>query len=330
MSDHELSRFSVSEVPEEWLGHRLDKIIVTHLIELSRSRIQALIDSDKILINGKSTKASYKLRSGDLIHYEIPEPEPSELIPEDIPLEIIYEDKDIVVVNKERNTVVHPGAGIQTGTLVHALLHHCGDLSGIGGVLRPGIVHRLDRGTSGVIVAAKNDSAHNHLVNQFAERTTRKFYVAIVSGNPLWAEETVDQPIGRHPNQRIRMMVTPDGRSAITRFTLLASGNSASYVLAELLTGRTHQIRVHLEHLRYPVLGDAVYGIHCRKPIASRIKPLVKKIDGFCLHAFSLGVTHPATGEFIRFRATVPNDMREILDRLDLENTVGHQWRDYI
>ncbi|HPQ42561.1 MAG TPA: RluA family pseudouridine synthase, partial [bacterium] len=240
-------------------GFRIDRLDIGDFSELTRSRIQALIRSGEIRVNGQMVKPSCRLRAGDTVDYHIPDPEPMDLEPLAIPLDILYEDRDIIAVNKPRGMVVHPGAGVSDGTLVHALLHHCSDLSGIGGRQRPGIVHRLDKGTSGVIIAAKNDRAHTGLAAQFAARTMTKKYRALIHGMPHWTEIRVDQPVGRHPSHRLKMTVIPRGRSASTDFILDAYSTEVSLVTARLHTGRTHQIRVHLEYLRHPVLGDTLY-----------------------------------------------------------------------
>lgn len=280
---------------------RLDQYLAAHLPELSRSRIQSLIKSGDVLVNGSPAKPKNPVSRGDSITVRIPEPEPAEAQPQDIPLDILYEDEDVVVINKESGMVVHPAAGNPDGTIVNALLHHCGDLSGIGGVERPGIVHRLDKDTSGCLVIAKNDGAHQSLTAQFAARSTEKRYLAVVQGIPSQSSGTVFTHIGRHPVNRLKMaVVNPgSGKAAITDYDLLCADPStdSSLVLCTLHTGRTHQIRVHMLHLGHPLIGDPIYA----KPARQKAKP-----GRLMLHAWRLGFDHPRTGKRMDFEAPVP------------------------
>lgn len=280
---------------------RLDQYLSQHLPDLSRSRIQALIKSGDVLVNGANTKPKNPVNRGDIISINIPEPEPTEAIPQDIPLNILYEDADIIVINKESGMVVHPAAGNPDGTVVNALLYHCGDLSGIGGVERPGIVHRLDKDTSGCLVIAKNDMAHQSLTTQFAERSTEKRYLAVVQGQLKNSSGTVFTHIGRHPVNRMKMaVVNPgSGKAAITDYDLLCTdpATNSSLVLCTLHTGRTHQIRVHMLHLGHPLIGDPIYA----KPNRQQAQT-----GRLMLHAWRLCFNHPRTGQRMEFEATVP------------------------
>ena len=273
-------------------GMRLD-VFASLILDLSRSACQRLIADGHIKINGKMLTKKYCVSEGDTVFCEIPEPENYQVLPEDIPLDIVYEDSDIIVINKPQNMVVHPAAGNFSGTLVNALMHHCSDLSGVNGVLRPGIVHRLDKDTSGLIVVAKHDKAHIGLTEQLAERTCKRVYYAIASG-VLTKDLTIKTNIGRHHKDRKKMAVVPTGKGkeAITHIKVLERFKSASLVEARLETGRTHQIRVHLAHIRHPVLGDPLYG--------------PKKDGRQFLHAKVLGFVHPVTGKGMRFETELP------------------------
>jgi len=301
------------KVTETDSGTRVDKFLVTICLELTRSRIQNLIVSRNVRINGAVVRASYRLKTGDLVELEIPEPTVTDLVSENIAIDIIYEDADLIVVSKPRGMVVHPGAGVSSGTLVNALMYHCRDLSGVGGELRPGIIHRLDKGTSGVMVAAKHDHAHVRLSGQFAARTIRKEYRALVIGIPDWTEIETDAPIRRHPVNRKKMAVQPGGRQAFTHFKMVGVGTEISLIAAYPRTGRTHQIRVHLNSLGFPILGDSLYGFRfCRKPVHSAINAKLKKLDGFCLHAARIQFRHPESGEKLDFSVPVTEDFQEI------------------
>jgi len=278
-------------------GTRLDLFLSSLLTEHSRSRIQDLIKTGAILLDGKPTRASTKVRSGETISFEEPPAEPTDVLAEDIPLDILFEDDDLIVVNKPAGLVVHPAVGNPTHTLVNALLHHCPNLSGIGGEQRPGIVHRLDKETSGCIVVAKNDHTHNLLSQQFSGRTIQKIYLALASGILRHRAGSITAPLGRHPVHRQKMAVVEDarGREAHTDYQVLKILDGNTLVQCTLHTGRTHQIRVHLKFIGHPILGDKVYG----------------KPDGFerhMLHAWKLGFTHPRTGKALRFRSNIPED----------------------
>ena len=282
---------------------RIDQFLVGRLPELSRSRIQSLIKSGDILLNGAKTKAKQSTSSGDEILVEIPEPEAAEAQPEDIPIDVLYEDDDIIVINKAHGMVVHPAAGNAQGTLVNALLFHCkGQLAGIGGVERPGIVHRLDKDTSGCLIAAKNDLAHQSLVNQFAERQTEKRYLTVVQGSPNKPEDSIFTHIGRHPVNRLKMaVVNPgSGKTAITDYKVLhTEPDGTTLILCDLHTGRTHQIRVHMLHIGTPILGDPIYAKPARQPAQP---------GRLMLHAWQLCVTHPRTGKRMEFEAPLPDE----------------------
>ena len=288
-------------------GARTDKFISDNIGELTRSAVQGLMEKGNILVNGKAVSKNYKLREGDSVEVDIPEPEPMDAVAEDIPLDIVYEDNDLLVVNKPKGMVVHPAHGNYTGTLVNALLHHCGDsLSGINGVIRPGIVHRIDKNTSGLLIVAKNDAAHLHLAEQIKEHSFTREYEAVASGYFKDTEGTVDAPIGRHKTDRKKMCVTTENsRNAVTHYSVIKQYGGYAHVRLRLETGRTHQIRVHLAYIGHPVLGDDVYG-----------KPY-KGIDGQCLHARKIGFIHPTTGEYMEFTSELPDYFISILNKLE-------------
>ena len=301
------------EITEENVGSRIDVFLSESEEEITRSHAQKLLADGFVLVNGKSANKNYKLRLGDMLSLTMPEPEPCEAKPENIPIDIVYEDEDIIVVNKPKGMVVHPAAGNYTGTLVSALLYHCGErLSGIGGVLRPGIVHRIDKDTSGLLVVAKNDAAHLSLSEQIKEHKVSRIYHAIALGK-IDEDITVDLPIGRHPIDRKKMAVTEkNSKNAITHVKVLERFPAVTYVRCELETGRTHQIRVHLSHKNHPLLGDLVYGAE-KHP--QNVK-FAKYTEGQCLHAKELILTHPRTGETMRFTSELPSYFTEILDIL--------------
>jgi 23S rRNA pseudouridine1911/1915/1917 synthase len=278
-------------------GTRLDQFLAAHVTALSRSRLQALIRDGHVTVNGATVKPGAKLRSGDAVALAEPPPAPSGTEAEDIALDILFEDDDLIVLNKPPGMVVHPAAGNWAGTIVNALLHHCPALSGIGGTQRPGIVHRLDKETSGCLVAAKNDAAHQALARQFAGREVTKIYLALAAGKFARLSGKIDAPIGRHPVHRKKMtVVKPDrGRTAQTDYRVLGPCANGTLVECTLHTGRTHQIRVHLKHLGHPILGDDTYGQRGSFPRQM-------------LHAWKLGFTHPRTGERMNFQAPIPPD----------------------
>ena len=289
---------------------RLD-VCLSEMTDLSRSRSQSLIEAGMVFVNGRSCRQSDGVRPGDTIRYTVPEAKPIELIPEDIPLDIVYEDGDICVINKPRGMVVHPAVGNESGTLVNALLYHFGDLSSIGGEIRPGIVHRIDKMTSGLLVVAKNDLAHERLARQFADHSAHRSYIAIVAGNFKEDKGTVDAPIGRHPTERKRMAVVPNGRRAVTHYRVLYRSAAVTVLSLELETGRTHQIRVHMAYIHHPVVGDQVY---------SNGKNTLG-MEGQALHGWRLQLTHPVTGEPMSFLAPLPEDMQRALKRLGYPGT---------
>ena len=288
-------------IVEDQLGTRLDQYLAAQLPELSRARIQALIKEGEITVNGKSTKAKTPVERNMRIEVNIPEPEPAEAQPQDIPISVLFEDKHVIVIDKESGMVVHPAAGNPDGTLVNAVLFHCGDLSGIGGVERPGIVHRLDKDTSGCIVVAKNDQAHLSLTTQFAERDTGKIYLAVVQGCPKEPKGTVFTNIGRHPVNRLKMaVVNPgSGKPAITDWEVLHydAATDSSLVMCTLHTGRTHQIRVHMLHLGHPLIGDPIYA----HPQRQKARP-----GRLMLHAWRLAFNHPEDGRRIAIQSPIP------------------------
>jgi 23S rRNA pseudouridine1911/1915/1917 synthase len=294
-------------------NERLDSFLRRKFPALSRGAVQRLIEQGHITVNAKPTKATHNPRAGEVVRIEIPEAKPAEAKAENIPLEIIYEDKSLLVLNKPSGIVVHPAAGHEEHTLVNALLHHCqGGLSGIGGVARPGIVHRLDKETSGCLVVAKNDETHVALSAQFAGRTVEKIYVAIVCGLVPRDEGNIRAAIARHPTHRKRMAVHDDGdgRAAHTGYRVIERLNQATLVEAHLHTGRTHQIRVHFQHLGFPVVGDTTYGQRQTKKLAELTRYEAPRV---LLHAHKLAFTHPRTGKKVSFIAPIPADMEDAL-----------------
>jgi len=297
------------KIEEQDAEERMDIVLPELLENTSRSSIQKLIEKGNVLVNGVPvTSKKYKLKEGDLVEVRIEDPTPLQAEPENIPLSIIYEDADLLVVNKPKGMVVHPAAGNWTGTLVNGILYHCqGRLSSINGVIRPGIVHRIDKDTSGLLVVAKNDNSHQKLAEQFAAHTITRAYRAIVHNNFTEDEGVIDAPIGRDPKNRLRMAVTErNGKQAITHYKVLERFGRFTYIEATLETGRTHQIRVHMAHINHPLLGDELYG-----PKKSPIKT-----NGQVLHAKTLGFLHPSSGEYIEFDSPLPEDFCEILNKL--------------
>lgn len=300
-------------------GVRLDRFLQARAPELSRTRLQALIAAGRVHVTGGHPKASHRLRAGARVAVEVPPPEPVALTHEAMPLDIVYEDADLLVVNKPTGLVVHPGAGHRAGTLVNALLAHCGPaLSGIGGARRPGIVHRLDRGTSGLLVVAKVDHAHLGLARQLKARTVERRYLALVHGRPPHTAGVIETAIGRDPRDRLRMSVRPAGagRPALTRYRVLERfARPAPFTLVEVTlgTGRTHQVRVHLAHLGVPVVGDRTYHRRGTAPLDADLLARVAGLGGQALHAVVLGFTHPRTGVWHRFEAPLPPAFAELL-----------------
>ncbi|MGV3526734.1 MAG: RluA family pseudouridine synthase [Candidatus Sericytochromatia bacterium] len=287
---------------------RLDHYLANALPAHSRSLIRKWIDGGHVLLNGQPvSKAGHTLHAGDELKITPPELQTLDVIAEDLPLDIVYEDSDLIVINKPVGLVVHPGAGHASGTLVNALLYHCHDLSGIGGVERPGIVHRLDKDTSGLLVVAKNDQTHQHLSAQLQSREMKRHYYALAELNFSQDSGTVEAPIGRHPVDRQRMAVVAEGRFARTHWRVKERFTGYTWLELELDTGRTHQIRVHLKHLQHPLVGDSVYGSRRNHPF---------KVERPLLHAFQLNLTHPKTGKRHCFEAPLPEDMQRILNLL--------------
>ncbi|CEI84370.1 Ribosomal large subunit pseudouridine synthase D [Oceanobacillus oncorhynchi] len=284
---------------------RVDKILADVLHEYSRSQIQGWIEEGNVKLNGEAVKANQKCQTGESLTWEIPETKPLVLEPENIPLDIVYEDEDLLVVNKAKGMVVHPSAGHHTGTLVHALLYHCTDLSGINGVERPGIVHRLDMDTSGLLVVAKNDYAHQYLSEQLQEKTLKRTYEAIVHGEIGHETGLIDAPIGRDPKDRQKMGIVENGKQAVTHFRVLERFPDYTHVECQLETGRTHQIRVHMQYIGFPIVGDPKYGQ--RKSL---------DVQGQALHAKQIAFIHPRTEQQMEFEATPPDVFMEALDQI--------------
>lgn len=308
-------------VPAAAAGIRLDIYLAQALPDLSRSRAQQLIQKGHVRVQGQAVKASHKVAAGEEVMVIIPRPQPSAVPAERIPLEVVYEDADLLVINKPRGMVTHPAPGSPTGTLVNAVLAHCKDLSGIGGELRPGIVHRLDKGTSGLLVVAKHDTAHLHLAQQIQARTAQRRYLALLHGDLRPDRREIDAPIGRHPIDRKRMAVT-DRHSRPARTTLVVQERFGDFTLAEALlhTGRTHQIRVHAAYIGHPVVGDPVYGQRIARRQAPRhdaaLQALLEGLGGQALHAYSLTFAHPRTGEALHFSVPLPEGIQRLLDYL--------------
>jgi 23S rRNA pseudouridine1911/1915/1917 synthase len=319
-------------------GERLDRVLAAHVTALSRTRLKALVLADRVAIGGRTIRdPGHRVNAGDRITVEVPPPEPATPLAEDIPLAIVHEDDDLIVIDKPKGLVVHPAAGNRTGTLVNALIAHCGaSLSGIGGVKRPGIVHRLDKDTTGLMVVAKNDSAHQALAAQFADhgRTgpLQRGYLAFVWGVPERPRGTIDKPLGRHPQARERMAVRTGGRAAVTHYEVLerylgTDGKLfASMLDCRLETGRTHQIRVHLASIGHPLMGDDVYGAGYRTKTAhltAEARDALKNLGRQALHAYLLGIEHPASGESLVLRSPLPADLAKLRATLAAELPPG-------
>ena len=290
-------------------GERIDRYLSEEMEDRSRSYIQKLIKDQYVIVNQKPVKANYRLSLGDMVEITLPEAKEPDIIPENIPLDILYEDQDIIIVNKPKQMVVHPAPGHYSGTLVNALMYHCGqELSGINGTMRPGIVHRIDMDTTGSLIVCKNDMAHQSLSDQLKVHSIKRVYVAIVHGNIKEDNGTVNAPIGRHPTERKKMSIhTKNGRNAITHYKVLERFGEYTYIQCALETGRTHQIRVHLASIGHPLVGYQVYGPRkCPFP----------KLQGQTLHAKTLGIIHPRTGEYLEINAPLPDYFIELLDRL--------------
>lgn len=288
-------------------GRRMDAWLSEQIEELTRSAVQRLIQDGCVTADGKPLAKNYKITGKETVVVMLPEPEPVDVVPQNIPLDVVFEDDDVIVVNKPKGLVVHPAPGHPDGTLVNALLYHCGDsLSGIGGELRPGIVHRIDRDTSGLIIAAKNDFAHQKLAAQLADHTLARIYHCIVVGNLHEDSGTIDAPIGRHPVDRKKMAVVHDGRHAVTHWRVLKRYQGYTYVECRLETGRTHQIRVHMASISHPILGDTVYGN----------KKEISGLQGQCLHAVGLRFIHPRTEEAVELHCELPEAFIRQLEKL--------------
>ena len=304
-------------VKEEEAGERLDAFLAAHVEGWSRSRLQRLIEDADVLVNGRVAKPSYKLHASDEVEVELTSPPAAGFAPEDIPLEVVYEDDDLIVVNKPAGMVVHPAAGVEGGTLANALAFHFQQLSTTAGTARPGIVHRLDKGTSGLLVVAKTEAAHENLADQFRAREVFKSYVALVHGQVESKTGQIDQPIARDPRNRTRMAVVRGGRPALSLFRVRKRFERFTLLDVELKTGRTHQIRVHLAWLKHPVVRDEVYGGGRDNTIADpRIRAQIARLDRQFLHAEELGFRHPRSAKQLRFTASLPSELAELLETL--------------
>lgn len=293
-------------------GIRIDKYLSEELPDISRSYIQKLIKEEQITVNGKIVKANYKVNAGDILRFEEPELKEPDILAEDIPLDILYEDSDLLIVNKPKGMVVHPSAGHYSGTLVNALMHYCkDDLSGINGVMRPGIVHRIDMDTTGSLLVCKNDFTHNDIAEQLKVHSIKRVYHAIVHGVLKEDEGTVNAPIGRHPVDRKKMSINhKNGKEAVTHYKVIKRFKNFTYIQCQLETGRTHQIRVHMASLHHPLLGDEVYG-PAKCPF---------KLQGQCLHAKIIGIVHPRTGDYVEADAPLPEYFESLLSKLESMN----------
>lgn len=288
-------------------GTRIDKYISENIAEITRSAVQTIISDGRVLADGKTVSKNYKIKGTEKITVEIPEPQPMDAVPENIPLDIVYEDDDLLVVNKPKGMVVHPAHGNYSGTLVNALLYHCGDsLSGINGIIRPGIVHRIDKNTSGLLIVAKNDKSHINLAEQIKAHSFTREYEAVATGYFKETEGTIDAPIGRHKNDRKKMCVTAENsRNAVTHYSVIKQYGGYAHLKLRLETGRTHQIRVHLAYIGHSVLGDDVYG------------KAYKGLEGQCLHARKIGFIHPSTDEYMEFTSELPDYFVSVINKLE-------------
>ncbi|MEA3363364.1 MAG: RluA family pseudouridine synthase [Thermodesulfobacteriota bacterium] len=311
--------------PDDRPAERLDTFVAECLPDVSRSQLKKLINSGQITLDGAITKASNKLKGGESIQVVLPDPESIEALPEAIPLHILYEDQDLIVVDKPAGMVVHPAVGHSHGTLVNALLHHCTDLAGIGGEIRPGIVHRIDKDTSGVIVVTKNDLSHQHLAAQFKDHSIKRRYLALVHGTPNGQSGIIDQPIGRHPTQRKKMSgKARNSKRAVTHWKIIKQYNinRLSLIELQLETGRTHQIRVHFTEINCPLIGDPLYGNRSRTTAIKdmELRKLIDQLPGQALHAQCLGFIHPRSGKYLEFSSEIPETLQRILTHLDHED----------
>jgi 23S rRNA pseudouridine1911/1915/1917 synthase len=305
-------------VTESEAGARLDAYLAERIIDWSRSRIKRLIEDGDVLVAGRTSKPSYKLRAGDAVEVELSAPPPAEFPPEDIPLEIVHEDDDIIIVDKPSGLVVHPAAGVSSGTLANALVYHFETLSRRAGAVRPGIVHRLDRDTSGLIVVAKTEAAHENLADQFRAREVFKSYVALVHGRVTQERGRIEAAIARDPRNRTRMAVVQGGRPALSLYSVRRRYQRFTLLDVEIKTGRTHQIRVHLEWLKHPVVGDAIYGGGRDKTVPdTRLRARINALGRQFLHAEQLGFRHPRTGEALRFKSPLPRALADLLVELE-------------
>lgn len=308
MQNNEFEDIIKLNIDEHGIGERIDKFLSDMLSSYSRSYIQKLINDNMVLVNHKNIKSNYRLNAGDCLKIMIPFPEEVEILPENIPLDIVYEDNDVILINKPKGMVVHPAAGHYSHTLVNALLYHCKDnLSGINGVLRPGIVHRIDMDTTGIIIACKNDAAHLSLSEQLKEHSITRYYYAICHNSFSQESGTVNAPIGRHPVDRKKMAINyKNGKEAITHYKVLNNFTKYAYIKCKLETGRTHQIRVHMSSIGHPLLGDSLY-CNAKSPF---------NLTGQTLHAGVLGFVHPRTGKYMEFSAPLPEYFQNLLNIL--------------
>lgn len=300
---------TIFNIDENFEGQRIDKYLSSAFEGQSRSYLQGLIEKGNVLVNNKIIKSNYKLKNFDEIVVTLPEPLELKVEAEDIPLDIVYEDKDVIVVNKPQGMVVHPAPGNYSGTLVNALLHYCTDLSSINGVIRPGIVHRIDKDTTGILVVAKNDKAHNFLSDQLRDHSMKREYFALVEGRIKEDTGVIDKPLGRNKKDRLKIGIIPDGRRAVTHYEVLERFNSTTLIKCVLETGRTHQIRVHMASIGHPLVGDPLYGFKKQK----------YKLEGQMLHAKTLGFIHPSTKKYMEFTSELPKYFKELLDKLEKE-----------